>query len=212
MAQQINLYVPELRAPRRMATARQALAVAVLVVCGGGSASALLHWQAHEHAQRGAALQQQGAQLQLQVAARQASAPTTRVSTQEVERLRQMAAAQLRVQQALAGAPEAGAQPSDYLLAFARQAQASVWLTGFSLTGADRALEIRGRMLDASVLPDYLRRLNAEPRFKGRSFAQLEIRATPLPGEPPSPYPEFVLRSTVPPGSATPATNAEATK
>lgn len=199
MAQQINLYIPELRAPRRVATARQALALAAVVVCASAVLSALLHWQAREHAAQGAALQQQASQMQLQMAARQASAPTTRVSTQEVERLRQIAAAQQRVQQALAGAPEAGAQPSDYLLAFARQAQPSVWLTGFSLTGVDRALEIRGRLLDASVLPEYLRRLNAEPRFKGHSFAQLEIRSTPGPGETASPYPEFVLRSSMSP-------------
>lgn len=208
MAQQINLFVPELRAPRRVATARQALALAAFVVCGSAIVSALLQWQAREHTQRGAVLQQQAAQLQLQLAARQASAPTTRVSTQEVERLRQIAAAQQRVQQALAGAPESGAQPSDYLLAFARQAQPSVWLTGFSLSGADRALEIRGRMVDASALPEYLRRLNAEPRFKGRSFAQLEIRSTPGPGESASPYPEFVLRSLVSPAAAA----AEATR
>lgn len=206
MAQQINLFVPELRAPRRVATARQALALVALVVCGGGIGAALLHWQAGDHGQRSAALQRQATQMQLQLAARQASAPTTRVSAQDVERLRQIAAAQQRVQQALAGAPEAGAQPSDYLLAFARQAQPSVWLTGFSLTGVDRAIEIRGRMIDASVLPDYLRRLNAEPRFKGRSFAQLEIRSTPAPGEAATPYPEFVLRSSAPP--AGPGTEA----
>jgi hypothetical protein len=63
-------------------------------------------------------------------------------------------------------------------------------------------------MLDASVLPDYLRRLNAEARFKGRSFAQLEIRSVPAPGEAPSPYPEFVLRST----ASTASHSAEAAK
>ncbi|MFO1219351.1 MAG: hypothetical protein U1E89_13365 [Burkholderiaceae bacterium] len=195
MSQQINLFVPELRPPRRVATAAQALALAAFVAVGGALAAGVLRWQAADEAQRSQALQQQASQLQAQLATRPAEAPAARVSAQEIERLRQIVAAQQRVTQALDGGAPNAAVPSDYLLALARQAHASVWLTGFELSADERAIEIRGRMLDASVLPAYLGRLNAEPRFKGRSFAQLEIRP-PAPGaDAAAPYPEFVLRT-----------------
>jgi hypothetical protein len=198
MPQQINLYVPELRPPRRVATATQALALTAIVAGGGALAAVLLQWQTASTAQHSAALQQQVGLLQAQLAARPAAPPAARTTAQDVDRLRQMVAAQQRVIQALDGSTPAAPVPSDYLLALARQAQASVWLTGFTLSADERALEIRGRMLDASVLPVYLQRLNAEPRFKGRSFAQLEIRPPVAAGEAAAPYPEFTLRSAAP--------------
>jgi hypothetical protein len=198
MPQQINLYVPELRPPRRVATATQTLALTAIVAGGGALAAALLQWQTASTAQQSAALQQQVALLQARLAARPAAPTAARTTAQDVDRLRQMVAAQQRVIQALDGSAPAAPVPSDYLLALARQAQASVWLTGFTLSADERALEIRGRMLDASVLPVYLQRLNAEPRFKGRSFAQLEIRPPVAAGEAAAPYPEFTLRSTAP--------------
>lgn len=201
MAQQINLYVPALRPARQVFTAAQALLLVALVTLGSAAASALLQWQAREAASRAAASQLATSQLQAQLAARPAASPIARVTTQEVERLRQLALAQQRVQSALTSAAVAGASggPSEYLLALARQSQPSLWITGFTVSADERALEIRGRMLDASVLPDYLRRLNAEARFKGRSFAQLEIKSpdltNPTGPTPATPYPEFVLRS-----------------
>lgn len=198
MAQQINLYVDSLRRPRQAFTAGQTLLLVVLVTAGCAATSALLQWQSRDAAQRTVALQQATSQLQVQLAARQASSPTTRLTTQEVERLRQRAIAQQRVQSALeAGSAQAtGSAPSEYLLALARQAHPSVWITGLAVSADERALELRGRMLDASVLPDYLRRLNAEARFKGRSFARLEIHSPdPASAAAATPYPEFVLRS-----------------
>lgn len=201
MAQQINLYVPELRRPpqRLGAIATLTLAGASALACA--VAAAALKWQADAHAQRSTALQQSTAQLQAQLAARAAASPSTRTNAQEIQRLRQQAAGQRQVQAALdAGTAAAGtALPSEFLLALARQSHPSLWITGFVVSADERTLEIRGRMLDASALPDYLRRLNAEALFKGRSFAQLDIRSP----EPPAgadqpaatPYPEFVLRS-----------------
>lgn len=51
-----------------------------------------------------------------------------------------------------------------------------LWLTGLAVSAGGKDLEIRGRMLDQSMLPGYLRRLEREPVFKGRSFAALELR------------------------------------
>lgn len=202
MAQQINLYVSALRPTRRVATAAQSLLLAGAVAGGTALAAAWLQWQAARTTQEIATLQQQAAQMQAQLSARSASSPTTRLSTQEIERLQHRVAAQQRVAQALDGGASATPPPSDYLLALARQAHASVWLTGFTLAADERTLEIRGRMVDAAVLPAYLQRLQAEPRFKGRSFAQLEIRPPAAPADAAAPYPEFVLRSAAPAASA----------
>ncbi|MEY2840358.1 MAG: hypothetical protein RJB60_2657, partial [Pseudomonadota bacterium] len=38
-------------------------------------------------------------------------------------------------------------------------------------------IELSGRMMNPASLPDYLKRLEAEPRFNGKRFAKLEITA-----------------------------------
>lgn len=201
MVQQINLYVRELRQPPQRLGALATLTLAGATALGCAVAAVALQRQADAHTQRNLALQQSTALLQAQVAARAAASPSTRTSAQEIQRLHQQAAGQRKVQAALdAGTAAAGAAlPSEFLLALARQSHPSLWITGFVVSADERTLEIRGRMLDASALPDYLRRLNAEALFKGRSFAQLDIRSPEPPaGAGPSaatPYAEFVLRS-----------------
>ena len=66
---------------------------------------------------------------------------------------------------------------STYLLALSRQMQGNLWLTDFSVAPDERSLELGGRMTDPRELPDYLRRLNAEPLFRGREFGQLSLKA-----------------------------------
>lgn len=64
---------------------------------------------------------------------------------------------------------------AEVMRGFARQIVDGVWLTGF-VVGKDN-FEMRGRLLSASLLPAYIRRLNAEPAFRGRHFEALEMRA-----------------------------------
>ena len=52
-----------------------------------------------------------------------------------------------------------------------------MWLTAFSVSADAAALELQGRMTDPHRLPDYLRHLNSEPLFKGRTFAQMSLKA-----------------------------------
>ena len=70
--------------------------------------------------------------------------------------------------------PENG-NPVEWLSGFARQIPNGLWLTGFNINAETGALEIHGRTTDPSLIPEYLRRLNAEPAFKGRTFAALKI-------------------------------------
>jgi hypothetical protein len=72
---------------------------------------------------------------------------------------------------------------AEYLRAFSRQTLNGLWLTGFSIAGSGE-LEIQGRVLSPDLLPSYIRRLNREQVFAGRSFANLEM-SRPKP-EPPA--------------------------
>lgn len=66
--------------------------------------------------------------------------------------------------------------PAEWLRGLARQIPSGLWLTGFSINSDTGALQIHGRTTDPKLIPEYVRRLNAENTFKGRTFAALEIR------------------------------------
>ncbi|MFX7640556.1 PilN domain-containing protein, partial [Acinetobacter baumannii] len=65
---------------------------------------------------------------------------------------------------------------SDFLAALGRQTQSGLWITGLTIQGDGRDVALTGRMSDPAVLPMYLRKLQQEERFRGRRFAQLEMR------------------------------------
>lgn len=96
----------------------------------------------------------------------------------ELPALKAVEAGQRRVRTALeAGVAGSREGPAGYLAALARQAPGGVWITGLTLSEDGRSLDLEGRMLDTAQFTDYLRRLNAEPRFKGRPFSQLSLKA-----------------------------------
>lgn len=76
---------------------------------------------------------------------------------------------------------------SHYLVALARQAQnmgaRALWITDLSVAPDGGGLGLQGRMTDPRVLPEYLNRLNDEPLFRGRAFAQVSLKALPAPGD-----------------------------
>jgi Fimbrial assembly protein (PilN) len=139
--------------------------------------------------------------LQAQSAA-SGALPSGQVS--ELARLRTVEAGQRRIRAALDPALAGGVQGySGYLLALSHQSSNTLWLTGFGVAPDGHSLEISGRMTDPRQLPLYLRRLDAEPLFNGREFAQLSLR-TVEPGATTgdnvpvaASYVEFALRSTV---------------
>lgn len=189
MAQQINLLDPALQPQRDWLDAGHGLALLGLILCTSAALSAALQWQA------GHAVALPAALPALPPAAA-ASAPGELLA--ELQRLRALEQHQQRVRAALAtgaaGAPD-GYTP--YLKALSRQAQGSLWITGFAVAAEGDAIELEGQMLDAAVLPAYLRQLNAEARFNGRPFAQLQMRRLDEGAH--AGYTEFVLRSS-PPG------------
>ncbi|WIM05207.1 MAG: PilN domain-containing protein [Candidatus Nitricoxidivorans perseverans] len=94
----------------------------------------------------------------------------------------------------------------EYFRGFARQAPGGLWLTGFTIGAGGAEMEIRGRALSASLLPEYIRRLNGEPAFQGRGFSALDLRqkreAAPGAGgqQPGQPFVEFTLVPVKPTG------------
>ena len=83
---------------------------------------------------------------------------------------------------------------SDFLVALGRQSQAGLWITNLRVRGDGRDVELTGRMTNPSALPQYLRRLEQEDRFKGRRFAQIEMRDIGEGDKVPVGVTEFTLR------------------
>ncbi|MFM2407525.1 MAG: hypothetical protein RL358_267 [Pseudomonadota bacterium] len=66
---------------------------------------------------------------------------------------------------------------SQYMGAFSRQILPGVWLTGFEVKGGDDAqIAIKGAVVDAKLLPNYIQRLSNEPSMQGKSFANLQMQ------------------------------------
>jgi hypothetical protein len=72
------------------------------------------------------------------------------------------------------GQPTRVPEYSKVLKGLAEQRVEGVWLTGFRL--APSAIELRGRLLDPTLLPVYINRLNADTVFFGRRFSALEMK------------------------------------
>lgn len=89
---------------------------------------------------------------------------------------------------------------AEFLRGFARQAPKGLWLTGFTIGASGSDMEIRGRMVNPSALPEYIRRLKTEPVFQGRSFASLSIQRPAKAKE--EKALESMLEATAKPGTA----------
>ncbi len=133
----------------------------------------------------------------------------------ELLQLREFEAAQQRVGAALRNhVGTARIDYSDVFQALARQAGGPLWITGFAVSADGEAFELDGRMLDPAALPPYLRRLNQEPPFAGRPFAQLQLSTVDGAdaGDPGAQVTAFALRSGgnagPPPVSSTPTGGA----
>jgi hypothetical protein len=64
-----------------------------------------------------------------------------------------------------------------YLGAFARQSMSGVWLTGFTIGGDEAELLVTGRVVQADLVPAYIRALNREEVMRGRRITELRLTA-----------------------------------
>ncbi|HEX2199715.1 MAG TPA: PilN domain-containing protein [Burkholderiales bacterium] len=86
----------------------------------------------------------------------------------------------LRVRRGLLASMQTGAGTAEgfsaYLAALARRTTQGVWLTGIDIDGS---LVIKGRALDGERVPAYIRQLNREETFAGRTVSELRMSARP---------------------------------
>ena len=132
MVQQINLLDPALQPRHDALSASRGMALVGTIVVGSLGLALALQW----HTGRLDALMRMQAALPTPVAAAAAPASAALSASQrELDRLRALEQQQQRVRALLAsgiaGTPE-GYTP--YLKALSRQAQGSLWITGFSVT------------------------------------------------------------------------------
>jgi len=191
MAQQLNLFDARFAPQSLRFSARHGLLLVVAVLAGSALAAQALGWAGRRATVDTQATDARMLPLRAQVQA--LAAMGTGGAAIELAQLQALEAGQRRIGAALAsGLAGAHEGHADYLVALARRASASLWITGFAVSEDGAAVELEGRMTDAAVLTDYLRSLNAEPRFKGRPFAQLSLKAVDGAG---GAYTEFSLRS-----------------
>lgn len=210
MSQQINLFNPAFEQKKKLfgaATMAQGISVLIVGVCALTFYGKQRVIALEKDAQSGA---RQVEQKKARLAAVTAEfAPRTKNPALEAELAgaqAQLAALQ-RIAEVLArGEMGNTAGYSEYFKAFARQHADGLWLTGLSIAGAGNEIGVRGRALDASLVPGYFGRLTHERVMQGKAFGSLQItqpqpiRVVGKDGKEttvPAPYIEFSLQSTL---------------
>jgi hypothetical protein len=209
MSHQINLYDPALLRHRNWLTAPNLLFAVVLL------AVLLLGWGAWARIQasglateaatldsRTKSAREESVALGSQLASRK---PDPKLEL-DLAAMRELLGVRQGILDALGqGGAEGAPEPvryADYLRGLARQSVSGLWITGFSVGADGSRMEILGRTLDPALLPEYIRRLNAEAAFRGHRFAALNVVVpTPAPGTSPTasaaapapPFHEFAL-------------------
>lgn len=179
MSQQINLYNPALRKRQDWLTARPLAAVAAGLLVVVAAVAGFSSYQARQSQAAAddltAKLKATQAEIETLTKAVAERKPDPAIVAKVAETKLQFKARQ-EVMDAIAGGAIGSSEGfSEYLRGFSRQTPQGVWLTGFTIGAGGNDMEIRGRMLSDSLLPEYVKRLSGEKVFKGRSFAGLEL-------------------------------------
>jgi hypothetical protein len=181
MAQQINLFNPVFLRQKKHFSAVTLLQALGLVVAG-----VLVFYGYAVHESRAQARVAAEASRQLAAQSQQVAALTREFSPQGRSRLLQeeLARVNARLKQRedmLALLQTGGLGNTEgfarYLTALARQSIGGVWLTGFSVSGDEVELNLTGRVLQADLVPAYLRALNREEVMRGRRITELRLTA-----------------------------------
>jgi hypothetical protein len=208
MSQQINLFNPQFQPQKKLFTVKgMACVLGVLVVgiaVAGVFAKVRVARLETEVAQGEARVQ--AAQKRLEVATAE-FAPRTKDARLEAE----LAEAQnerdalRRVADVIQRGDLGNTQGyAEYFKALARQSVDGLWLTGVSITGAGMDIGVRGRALDAALVPGYLARLRNERILQGKPVGSMQIGqgatvkvhgADGKDADAPAPYVEFSLQS-----------------
>lgn len=180
MSQQINLINPTLIKQKDFLT------LVNMGVVYGVFTALMLGWWSYSHQQLKqltrqkedlvVAVQQTQERLTLQVAASAPRAPSLALQQQLalLETKQQVQAQMLTAIEQ--GRPQQDRGLANYMRGFARQTVDGLWLTGFSIDETNKTMTVRGRSLEAEVLPNYMQRLGQEPVFAGKLFGGLHVQ------------------------------------
>jgi hypothetical protein len=213
VSQQINLFNPIFLKQKKVLTAQaMALAIGVLLIgCAlmvmyGKHSVAALETEAFASGEQLRLKQARLAVVNVEFAPREKNAALeAQIAASDAE---------LHAMQGVEGVLQKGelgnsAGYAETFRALARQSVSGMWLTGVTVSGAE--LGVRGRTLDASLVPGYITRLKREPVMQGKSFATLDmgdglpkkervaaaVAAEAASAASPPPYVEFSLQAKV---------------
>lgn len=178
MSGQINLYNPALRRQTDLLGAGIVMGTAALLLAGVSAASV---WTASaareaESLAAGIAAQLKTANEKLEELKKQAERKPNPALAAELVTAQDTIKERTEILSMLSSSAGATQGFAEYFRGLARQAPNGLWLTGFSIGAGGAEMEIRGRTLNATLLPEYIRRLNSETAFHGRGFAALTLR------------------------------------
>lgn len=206
MSQQVNLFNPIFLKQKKYFSAVTMLQGLGLILAGAIALSFYAKHQLSElSSQLSAATQQlNGAKAQLaKVTAEYAPRQKSKSLEDEVLRAEAELKSQTRALEVVQKGGVGDTQGySEYLRAFSRQIVGGLWLTGFSIDGGGKAIELKGRALQPDLVPAYINRLKNEKVMRGKTFSNLAMEQ-PRPETPPAaaspksapPYVEFTLAS-----------------
>lgn len=182
MPQQINLCTPILQKPRqRFAANTLVQALAVLLLLGGGLATAWL-WSLHQAREELlAGIQNQAQELrQLQTAIEQAKhmaqGPSAELQQQVKARQAEVQAQEAVLQALQEGLLVPGAGHSDRLALVARSIPKPVWVTEVRADG--QRLEVSGFTLEPAALNDWVGSLSQSPLMQGLRLDTVKVEST----------------------------------
>ncbi|WP_395407841.1 hypothetical protein ACHMW6_14765 [Pseudoduganella sp. UC29_106] len=210
MSQQINLFNPIFLKQKKVFTAGHIAQVLGVIAFG---ALAIAAYGAYSVGQ----LENQVAAAQAHVTSREAALVKVKAEFAPREKSKFLQDEAVRLQAELVSMREAEgvlkggdlgntSGYAEYFRAFARQNVPGLWLTGLDIVGAGKEINVRGKALQAGLVPGYIGRLTQEPVLRGKTFGSLQIGgaeaaaqqavATPaVQATKPAPYIEFRLQS-----------------
>ena len=190
MAQQINLFNAALRAKREWLTGQWLLnGIGVMVVLLG-LYGGVVRWENQRLTEESSRITAELGRMQDELTRLNQEISERKVGSETQAALRRVETVlqgRERVREALSsgalGSPEGF---SEFLRAFARQAQDGLWMVGLQMAEGGRNITLEGRTVTADQIPGYIRALNSEPTLRGRSFEALNVQLVgdekPAPG------------------------------
>jgi hypothetical protein len=177
MSQQINLFNPLFLKQKKYFSAKTMLqgmsiiAIAMLVFYG------ILLFQSSRLEQQRIETVALREQVQQQMLQGGGARGRSKLLEDEISRVESIIKAQQDVLNILDGGASGNSEGySKFLAALARQRTSGLWLTGVTVNGVGDELSIRGRVLHADLVPQYIRQLNREAVMRGHAVAELSLR------------------------------------